>query len=253
MTKPDLGGREPRSVGIVTIGQTPRPDLLAPFAAAATGWMDPLGRRPSPRFVEAGALDGLDEKAVAAMAPRKGETFYVTKLADGRSVKIAVSLLEDALARAVLRIVDDVDVVVIACTGSFPGLHRVLGDDAPLVIEPDQLLKGVVAGIAPRRLAVFVPDEGQREALAAGWERALGRAVTTRALSPYLRYDADGGARRQLRQAINELVEESDPDLFVFDCMAYDEAVLAPLVGRLTSVPTLYSAATVARIVTSMV
>src|SRR5690606_4355531 len=103
----------------------------------------------SPRFVEAGALDGLDEKAVAAMAPRKGETFYVTKLADGRSVKIAVSLLEDALARAVLRIVDDVDVVVIACTGSFPSLHRVLGDDAPLVIEPDQLLKGVVAGIAP--------------------------------------------------------------------------------------------------------
>ena len=64
-------------VGLVTIGQSPRPDVV-PDMAEITG--------PGVEIREAGALDGLGRAAIDALAPREGDEILVTRLADGAPV-----------------------------------------------------------------------------------------------------------------------------------------------------------------------
>lgn len=67
-------------LGVVALGQSPRPDLVAPFRAL-------LG--PDAAIAEAGALDGLAPAAIADLAPRPDETPLITRLAGGQAVLIA--------------------------------------------------------------------------------------------------------------------------------------------------------------------
>lgn len=246
----------PRRIGVATIGQTPRTDLMKPFvhavearAQADTNWV-------KPEFVQAGALDGLSRQRMEALEPASQEPFYVTKLADGTTIRLAAGKLERELQRVLHDKLFDVDLIVIACTGSFPTLHSTERPEAPLVIEPDKLLKRTVAGIDPRRLAIVVPEEGQQAALAEGWRQVMGAKPMSGVLTPYVS-EVGSDVAGQLTKTLNEFIapdpHREKPSLIVFDCMAYDESLLSPITDRLTSVPVLFSAATVARIVVSMV
>lgn len=258
-TKGDGAGRpspRPRRIGVATIGQTPRPDLLQPFLQAAEARAQANTNWVQPEFVEAGALDGLSRERIKALQPAPQQPFYVTKLADGKTIQLAADKLERELQRVVNDQLSDTDLTVIACTGSFPTLHSSEHPGAPLVIEPDRLLKRTIAGIDPRRLAIVVPEEAQRAALAEGWHGVTGAQPMSAVLSPYVS-EGEADVAGQLAATLNELASpkphRDKPDLIVFDCMAYDETLLSPMASRLTSIPVLFSAATVARIVVSMV
>lgn len=238
-----------RRVGIVTIGQTPRPDLLQPFVQAAESRSQSSPDWVMPKFVQGGALDQLSRSEIEALAPQPGEPFYVTKLADKMMVKLAVNKLERELQRAINEQMNAVDLIVIACTGTFPGLQLSDRPHAPIVIEPDSLLKGAVAGVNPRRLAIVVPEEPQRVPLSAAWRHIIGDDVVSAVLSPYC--DGSDYPNETMVTNLQALVAEK-PDLIVFDCMAYDEALLWPVMSQLTTTPLMFSAATVARIVISM-
>lgn len=66
-------------VGTVTIGQTPRTDVIPELSAI-------LG---DVTIREAGALDGLSRAEIAGLAPQRGDYVLVTRLADGSSVQVA--------------------------------------------------------------------------------------------------------------------------------------------------------------------
>ena len=68
------------SVGLVTIGQSPRADVVPDMAEI-------LG--PGIDIREAGALDGLTRAEIAALAPGPGDEILVTRLADASSVFVA--------------------------------------------------------------------------------------------------------------------------------------------------------------------
>jgi protein AroM len=67
----------PKRVAFVTIGQSPRNDVVPDILAET---------RVKFEATERGALDGLDDATIADLAPRRGEERLVSRLRDGREV-----------------------------------------------------------------------------------------------------------------------------------------------------------------------
>jgi protein AroM len=195
----------PRTLGIVTIGQSPRDDIAALFAAHA-----PAGTK----VVLRGVLDGLLDVDVDALRPENGgDTLYTRLKGDGRgggrdvriSKKAVISRSPTVLAN--LR-ADGCDVLVYACTGEFPPMA---GDEN--VLFPSRVLNGLAAGLLPRgRLGILIPLAEQAAKLSSKWARP-GLDVVAEALAPSAdRREADEAARR---------LAAKKPDLVAMDCMSY--------------------------------
>lgn len=213
------------TVGLVTIGQAPRPDIGADLRTI-------LG--PGVSLVEAGALDALDAAQIAALAPRNGEFPLITRLRDGSTVVVGkpriIPLLQARLDELAER---GVRLFVVLCTGAFPPFRA----PGPLLL-PERVIAATVRATGVTRIGLLPPLEGQAPEVRARWSEAGFDPVVAPA-SPYGSDDTILGAGEQLRDAGVELV--------VLDCQGYrlhhrallrrvlDCPVLLPtgLVGRL--------------------
>ncbi|MBM3643653.1 MAG: AroM family protein [Alphaproteobacteria bacterium] len=191
------------TLGIVTIGQAPREDIAALFASFA-----PAGTR----VVLRGALDGLDDAAIAARPPVDGADTLYTRLRGGRDVKISKrAVIERSPATLAALRADGCEAIVYACTGEFPPMSGDAG-----VLFPSRVLNGLATGLLPRgRLGLLVPLPEQAEKLAAKWARP-GVEVSVEALLPSA--DPDEATRAATRLGATK------PDLVAMDCMSYTPA-----------------------------
>ncbi|MDQ6833563.1 MAG: AroM family protein, partial [Chloroflexota bacterium] len=157
------------TVGLVTIGQSPRPDIRMAYEAI-------LG--PAACIIEAGALDGLSADDVRSLHPRDDDIPLVT-LFDTHEIRIGKRSVMPLLQRAINGVVaDGAAIVVVLCTGHFAGLHA----DVPL-IEPDRVLDGFMRAIQPTgKLGVIMPDDGQEGMMRRKWH---GYDLTLATASPY--------------------------------------------------------------------
>lgn len=188
-------------VGIVYIGQSPRPSVEAEFLPV-------LGDRV--RLVPAGALDGLSRDEIAALAPKDGEEMLFTRLSDETPVKLSKHAVETRLAgRFEALRHQGVRRLALACTGEFDGLPP-----SPNLLYPSRLLDRAVDAVAPSRLAVLTPLEGLVPATTARWRARGYDTVTVVPLTPVDNATAADAAGRQLAAAL--------PDLVVFDCISYN-------------------------------
>jgi protein AroM len=193
----------PRTLGIATIGQAPRDDIVALFAAHAP---------PGTTFILRGALDGLTDAEVDAVTPEYGGDTLYTRLRGGRDVKISKKAVIARSPQLLARLREDgCDAIVYACTGDFPPME---GDEN--VMFPSRILNGLAAGLLPRgRLGLLIPFAEQAEKLGAKWARA-GIEVVAEPLAPSAgRDEADAAARR---------LAAKRPDLVAMDCMSYTPA-----------------------------
>ena len=219
-----------RTLGIATIGQAPRDDIAALFADHA-----PAGTR----VVLRGALDGLSNAEVDALAPESGADTLYTRLRGGRDVRISkkavIARSPGVLAR--LR-ADGCDVLVYACTGDFPAMA---GDEG--VLFPSRILNGLAAGLLPRgRLGLLIPLAEQADKLAAKWARP-GLEIVAEALAPSAgRAEAEAAARRLAARR---------PDLVAMDCMSYTPQTKAWLKPAL-DVPALLAITATGRVLREM-
>lgn len=201
------------AIGLVTIGQSPRPDIREGYEAV-------LG--PS-RIIEAGALDGLTPAEVRDLSPTADDIPLVT-LAHGDEVRIGKRVITPLLQRAIARVVaEGASVVAVLCTGHFEGLT------APVpLIEPDRVLDGFMRAIRPHgTLGVVMPDAGQEAMMRAKW-RAYRLALAT--ASPYQPPTA--------WQAHIERFREAGVDAIVLDCMGFGPREKAYFAAR-SGVPVL--------------
>lgn len=216
----------PRTLGIAVIGQAPRPDIAALFAAQA-----PDGTR----VVMRGCLDGLADAEIDALPPRDGADTLYTRLPSGRDARISkqavIARAPDTLAA--LR-ADGAEALVFNCTGAFPPMTGDAG-----VLFPSRVLAGLAAGLLPQgRLALLVPLPEQAAKLKSKWERP-GVEIVAEALVP--------SGDEAVAEAAALRLKEQRPDLVAMDCMSYTPQTKA-VVKRVLGVPTLLAITATGRV-----
>jgi protein AroM len=189
------------TIAFLTIGQAPRHDIVPSILSAL----------PRARAVEAGALDGLDAAAVAALAPQDDDLPLVTH-ANGGAVVVGKRAILPRLQGLIDRLNKEVDVFVILCTGGFAPFKA-----TKPVVFPDRLLKGAVSALwSTGVLGVVAPLEGQ---IAMNREVWSSYPLAIEVASPYAEGTALESAGDRLRQR--------GASLIVLNCMGFSEAMKA--------------------------
>jgi len=188
-------------LGCVTIGQSPRVDVVPDLAAV-------LGDGIA--IVEAGALDGLTLAAVSALAPRPGNIALASRMADGTAIALGKENILDLVQGAITRVAElGATGILLLCTGKFPAFRSRIP-----IYTPDCLLHGAVDALVPsgKRLGVLCPLPIQVAYAPTKWMRE-GREVVAVSASPYYAEDRFiAEARALLGYA---------PDIVLMDCMGY--------------------------------
>ncbi len=223
-----------RVLGTLTIGQSPRVDLIPEV-------LQVMGLAGDVEVVEAGALDGLTLEEVRRMQPQPGDYVLVTRMADGAAVKIAekhiLPLMQEKIDGLVRR---GADAVALVCTGEFPEFKC-----EKLLLVPQKVLFHAAAGVvsgqgAARktfRLGVMLPDPDQVPQGIRRWSEVTPE-VQIEAASPY-------GAPEGIDQAARKL-RDWGAGLVVMDCIGYTLAMKEE-VRTITGAPVILARSIVAR------
>jgi len=190
-----------KSVAFVTIGQSPRVDMLPEMLARIGPGIEPI---------EIGVLDDLGADAIARLAPRAGDQTLVSRLRDGREVTIGKTWTRQRLVELMHDLdTKDLDLIVLLCTGYFEGVHA-----RTLMVEAQRIVDHTVDAVSEdgRAVGVMVPLATQMNEFH-GREHG-GRSVTMAHASPY--------SEGRFEDAARELAKT---DLIVMHCMGYSEAM----------------------------
>jgi protein AroM len=238
-----------RLFGLVTIGQSPRDDIMPqiwPFLPSG------LAVR------QVGALDGLTRDQIADLAPplspprlrpeaqpeglggmKGGDYVLHTRMRDGTVVTVGRAGIMPLLQACLEKLEGEgANPILLLCTGELPELRS-----NALLIEPDRLLVNLVRGLRPQRVGVLVPLPSQIEAAAEKW-RAIEAEAVFEAASPY-------GDEADIMRAARALPGQA-LDLVVMDCMGYT-GIHKQVVVKATGRPVVLASQMVARIVGELV
>lgn len=144
-------------IGAVTIGQSPRPDLVEPLVQL----------RPDVEIIEVGALDGL----TAAELPNAADANYPlkTRLRDGSLVIVSEAFLKPLMQQAVETAEGQgVQATVLLCAGTFA---EVKGVNRPLV-KPFDTAVAVLNSMGVTDIGVLSPIITQERPIRARWTAA---------------------------------------------------------------------------------
>ncbi len=209
MTRPRLG--------VLVIGQSPRPEMEAEIMALAGDGTD-LDLR--------GALDGFSRAEIDTMQPLDDADALFTRLPGGDAVTIGKrKVVEHGTRQLTDLVAAGYDVTMVMCTGAFPDWMSRFR-----VIFPSRIMAATVKACLPEgRLAVLSPLPEQCAKTRTRWTRA-GYETTVVPLSPNASTTEAGDVAAGLRVC--------DPELVVLDCMSYTRET-KHLVRTVTGVPTI--------------
>lgn len=185
-------------LGILTLGQTPRPDIEHLFKT----------RLPGVPVIIEGGLDNMTPSAVDALSKEECDYPLLVVLADGTTRQISMHRLVPLLESAAYRLSEQgVRIGVLMCAGNFADLNSPI----PL-IYPGRLVPAVAGAMFPSgRLGIITPNPGQKAPARAAWE-SRGFEVVITVASPkdplLLNSKADELRGQKL-------------DLVVLDCMGF--------------------------------
>lgn len=219
-------------VGTLTIGQSPRSDVIPEIR-------DVLG--PKVEILEKGALDGLDLEEVREFYPRPNDYILVTRMRDGTEVKIAEAHVIERMKRCVSDFqAEPVEIIILLCTGEFPEI-----ESRKILVRPDRIMLHMVRSLLDTgRLGVIVPSPDQIPALKRRWEKS-NLEVVAEAVSPYT------GTHEELKEKAQK-IKASDVDLVILDCIGFGRETRA-LFREITKKPVLLPVTMVGRIAREMV
>jgi protein AroM len=198
-----------KRAAFVTIGESPRPDILDE--------MRPFWDRQSADIEERGVLDGLTRDEIDRAAPRATGGRLVSRLRDGSEVLLDAEWAHQRV-REIVRHLDQegVDAIVILCTGRFHDL-----EPRAMLVAAGPVVDHGIASLAPpaATIGVLLPNEGQKATFRC--EPAGDRPFVLSHASPYSG-DRWETAARELEEA----------DLVVLHCMGYTESMRQRLADR---------------------
>ncbi len=219
-------------IAFVTIGQTPRADLVPEMIAEMTIGLPENGME----YQEFGVLDGLSTEDLDAMRARDGEHSFATRLANGEEIVSSKALTEEKLNLLLHKIDSEgFDIIVLLCTGT-----RIDPLKNTLVVEAQRIVDSTVEALAAsaRKLGVIVPLE--RQITDFEERHVLPGNPRMVSASPYAGDDM-GERAKQLEGC----------DLIVMHCMGYS-AAMHEAVRKSVDAPVLLSRRLVAGVVRQM-
>ena len=194
-----------RTLGTLTIGQAPRPDVVPIIDRYVSADV---------RRIHRGVLDGMSHAEIAAhYKPEGGEPELVTRLQDGTEVVLSRARMKNGVQQALAALeADGCDAILLLCTGTFDGLAC----KKAWLIEPDHIIPAMVAGLVKKRqLGIIVPIASQIGSERCKWRR-LHRAPIFAAASPY------AGSDDALIDAGKELKAQG-AEAILLDCIGFTE------------------------------
>jgi protein AroM len=199
----------PQRVAFVTIGQSPRTDVLPEILAEIRTEILPTER---------GVLDDLSLPEIQALSPKTGDERLVSCLRDGTEVILAKPAIEARLHEEFARL-DTLgfDLIVLLCTGHFGRF-----DLKTRFLEPQHAVDHVVRGLTygVRRLGVLLPNEKQIDEF-----HGIPGAETSFAFaSPYT-----ANSESELATAAETL---AGTGAIVMHCMGYTKAMRRQVMAR---------------------
>jgi protein AroM len=188
------------TVGLVTIGQSPRPDLLEDLRT-----MLPTGIR----FLESGALDGYTTEQIRMLSPTNDRDVLVTRLRDGTEAVFGLSHIVSRFQVCVDKLnAGGADMIAFLCTATLPGVHSRVP-----IIRPRELVYGLLGSLTELgRIGILAPNERALKPLEEDFSSHEFDIVVS-ALSPY--------GKGSLEKCVSPFIDE-DVSLIVMFCMGYN-------------------------------
>jgi len=214
-----------KKIGLITIGQSPRSDILPEMTRILGGGYE---------MVEAGALDGHTLEEIERREIGPDDTLLVSRMRDGTEVRFTEKFVVPLIQRRIAELEEDVDIILLLCSGRFPEFESEV-----LVVTPSEIVRGAVdAALRRGRLGVVYPAREQIADAAGEWGRE-GMEVYLDAASPY-------GSEEELAGLAGRLAER-DLDLILLNCMGFTHG-MKQLVREKTGKPVIQANALVARV-----
>lgn len=189
-------------VGLLTIGQSPRTDVLKDLRKLLPKHVE---------IIEAGALDDYDEKYIKdELSPSPEDITYVSRLRTGVEVKISKSKIIPLMQKKVDYLNEaGVNLIAILCTGEFPEFMS----KAP-IIYPEKALKGIASSLGFRgHVGVLIPDQSQVGYAESKWREIFDHVVVY-PISPYKSTREDFVKAAEMMRLENVM-------LVIMDCIGY--------------------------------
>ena len=190
-----------QKIGMVTIGQTPRSDIMP-------GMRQIIG--DAVEVVEKGALDGLSLQEIQTFGPENGMTTVVTRLTDGAQVALGKEKIIPRIQANINELNEEgVDLIVVLCTGHLPRF-----ESQCLLMRAQKVVDQCVGALINEHdtLGVLVPIPEQM-APARRNHMHITQNVVAASASPY-------GSVEELARAA-ETFEKNHVDLVVMHCMGF--------------------------------
>ena len=194
-------------VGLITIGQSPRDDVVPDMMAQIKAEVEPVQR---------GAIDGMTLDEVRQLAPRGDEPWFVSRMRDGTEVKLARRELIPRMQARVDELTElGVDLIVPLCSADWSALNSRIP-----FINPGRALSVINEALVrpDGRLGLVMPTEAQAR-LAQGRYAGADKLVITAFAQPYTTEDEQ---LEQCRHA-GELLGTGQVDLIYMSCMGHTQ------------------------------
>jgi protein AroM len=217
-----------KTIGAVTIGQTPRDDVVPLIE-------DALGDRFE--ILQAGALDGLREEEIQTQFEASSGALLVTRLSSGTEVRIKESFVSPRLRECVQSLQDRSDIILFLCTGDFPEMKS-----SRPIISPGPLLRSVVRSFSVESVGVITPVVEQEDRQRARWGGLAHRLILDHA-SPY-------GTPEAL-EAAAERISRAGVDVVAMDCIGYTQQ-MKRVVGAKVGRPVITASSLLARVASEL-
>ncbi len=215
-------------IGMITIGQSPRPDILGVFRDV---WDDRA------EMIEIGALDGLTHEDVQKMAPKERDDVLVVRMADGTQHIVGHEYLQpriQACADTLIRS-HDLKAAVLLCTGNF----RPFPYPVPFLI-PQKIVDNTIAALAEagQSLGIMIPTGEQQQ--------QMRRNLAGNGITPVFAFASPHTGEARVVKAAWSL-QRQEIHFIVMHCFGYTRA-MRELVKEITGKPVLLSTTLVANV-----
>ncbi len=186
-------------VGLLTIGQSPRDDIIPEIRPLLL---------PHIEIVEYGMLDGLSPEEIYSLSPDTEETPLVSRLRNGDQVKLGEKKISDLLPQIIENMSKKMDVkaVGVLCTHEFPKMKL----PCPTVFPFFYLQFLIHEVLQVKDLGVVVPLEEQVQMAIEKWGKEM---TVVEAKSPY----TEGKAWKE----ISEIFAQKNVNAVILDCIGY--------------------------------